>query len=162
MKHVLLAGLLIVTATLASAQNLPDVQIRSLNNSTVQTADVIKNENGPILLCFWATWCKPCIKELDTYNEYYIDWQDETGVKIIIVSIDNARSMSRVAPFINGRGWEFDAYLDPNSNFKRAMNVVNAPHTFLLDSEGNVVWQHTSYMDGDEYEVYEEIKKLAE
>lgn len=161
MNKIFLIFLGLVFSSSVFSQNIPDVQIKKFNGSTVQTSEVIKNEDGPILLCFWATWCKPCIKELTAYNENYIDWKEETGVKIITVSVDNARSMHRVAPFVNGKGWEFESYLDPNSNFKRAMNVVNAPHTFLLSSEGEVVWQHTSYMEGDEYKVYDEIKKQS-
>ncbi|PLX05445.1 MAG: alkyl hydroperoxide reductase, partial [Marinilabiliales bacterium] len=87
--------------------------------------------------------------------------QDETGVKIYAVSIDNSRSMGKVAPFVNGKGWEYEVLLDPNSAFKRAMNVVNVPHVFLLDKDGNVLYQHTTYAEGDEEELFELIKKVA-
>lgn len=162
MKHVFfLLSILFLTLTV-NAQDVPDVQLKTLDRQAVQSVDVIQNENGPVLLCFWATWCKPCIKELSTYNDLYPDWEEETGVKIVLVSVDNARSINRVAPFVNGKGWEFDVYIDSNSDLKRAMNVVNVPHTFLLDAQGKVVWQHTSFMDGDEEEVLEQIKKLTE
>lgn len=161
MKKLVFILIILFSSFNIIAQDIPNVQIKKLNGSSVQTKDVINNDDGPVLLSFWATYCKPCIKELNAYDENYIDWQEETGVKIILISIDNSRSMHRVAPFVNGKGWEFETYLDPNSSFKRAMNVVNAPHTFLLSSEGEVVWQHTSYMDGDEYKVYEEIKKQS-
>jgi peroxiredoxin len=162
MKRVFfLLSILLLTVTV-KAQDIPDVQLKTLDRQTVQSVDVIQNENGPVLLCFWATWCKPCIKELSTYNELYPDWEEETGVKIVLVSVDNARSINRVAPFVNGKGWEFDVYIDSNSDLKRAMNVVNVPHTFLLDAQGKIVWQHTSFMDGDEEEVLEQIKKLTE
>lgn len=163
MKRIFfLLGILIFAITVNS-QDIPDVQLKTLDRQTVQSVDVILNEEGgPVLLCFWATWCKPCVKELSIYNDLYPDWEDETGVKIILVSVDNARSINRVAPFVNGKAWEFDVYIDSNSDLKRAMNVVNVPHTFLLDSDGKVVWQHTSFMDGDEEEVFEQIKKLTE
>ena len=163
MKRILFALTLMFISASLFAQEVPDVQIKTLDQQTVKASDVIVNENGgPVLLCFWATWCKPCVKELNTYNEMYPDWAEETGVKIILVSIDNARSMSRVAPFVSGKAWDFDVYIDSNSDLKRAMNVINVPHTFLLDAEGNVVWQHTSFMEGDEEEVYEEILKVTE
>ena len=69
--------------------------------------------------------------------------------------------MNRVGPFVNGKGWEFEFYLDTNGDFKRAMNVINVPHTFLLDGTGKVVWQHTTYAEGDEEELFELIKKVA-
>ena len=142
--------------------NFPNVQIKTLEGLAVQTADIL-DADGPVILSFWATWCKPCIKELDTYNEMLIDWTEETGVKFVAVSVDNARSMSRVAPFVNGRGWDnIRFFLDPNEDFKREMNVVNVPHTFLLNEDREIVWQHTSYSEGDEYELYEQLLKLAE
>lgn len=160
MKRFILSFIAVVIPLIIFSQNLPQVQLKTLDRKNVESNEVIKNDSGPILLCFWATWCKPCIKELDTYNNLYPDWQEETNVKIILISTDNARSMYRVAPFVNGKGWDFDVYLDANSDLKRAMNVVNVPHTFLLNKEGEIVWQHTSYMSGDEEEVLKEIKKL--
>jgi hypothetical protein len=64
-------------------------------------------------------------------------------------------------PLVDGKSWEFEVLLDPNSDFKRAMNVNMIPHTFLLDGNGNIVSQHTSYFEGSELELYKEVKKLA-
>lgn len=160
MKRLFISLISIALPLFVLSQNLPQVQLKTLDRKNVQSNDVIKNDSGPVLLCFWATWCKPCIKELNAYNELYPEWQEETNVKIILISTDNARSMYRVAPFVNGKGWDFDVYIDANSDLKRAMNVVNVPHTFLLNKEREIVWQHTSYMSGDEEKVLEEIKKL--
>jgi len=140
--------------------NFPSVELKTLDGKTFNTTD-IKTEGKPILISFWATWCKPCIKELISYDENYVDWQEETGVKIIIISIDDSRSVDRVAPFVNGRAWEFESYLDENSSFKRAMNVINVPHSFLFDGEGKLIWQHTSYAEGDEDELYELLLKIS-
>ncbi|MBU8893869.1 MAG: TlpA family protein disulfide reductase [Bacteroidales bacterium] len=144
-----------------SSKNIPNIQIKNLQNEIVNTQELFDGKSW-VILSFWATWCKPCIKELDAYNENIIDWSDETGVKLYAISIDNARSMSRVAPFVNGRGWEnIEFYLDPNEDFKRAMNVINVPHTLLLDGNGKIIWQHTSYTEGDEYELYDVIKEKS-
>ena len=139
---------------------LPSIDVKTLDGKTFNTKD-IKNNGKPIILDFWATWCKPCVKELEAISEVYEDWQDETGVMVIAVSIDNTRSMSRVAPFVNAKSWEYLVLLDPNSKFKEAMNVVNVPHVFLLDGNGNVVHQHTSYAEGDEEDLFELVKKVA-
>ena len=139
---------------------IPSVEVKTLELKTSNTSE-ISNDKKPIVLSFWATWCKPCIKELDAIAENYEDWQEETGVKVVAISIDNSRSMGRVSPFVNGKDWDYEVYLDPNGDFKRAMNVVNVPHTFLIDENGKIVWQHTTYADGDEEELYELIKKLA-
>ncbi len=158
----LLTSILIIGQLQAQHKNFnfPSIDLKTLDGKTFSTSE-LKNDGKPILLSFWATWCKPCIKELIAYDENYVDWQQETGLKIIIISIDDSKSVDRVAPFVNGRGWEFESYLDENSNFKRAMNVINVPHSFLFDSEGKLIWQHTSYAEGDEDELYELLLRIA-
>jgi len=91
----------------------------------------------------------------------YEDWQDETGVKLVAISIDDTRNMAKVAPYVNGKGWDYEVYIDPNGDFKRALGVNNVPHTFLVNGAGEVVWQYNSYSEGDEYELYDLVKKLA-
>lgn len=159
MKKILVLSLLVLSFSLAWSQ-IPKVQVKDLSGKNFSTED-ISNDGKPIIISFWATWCKPCVKELSAIAEVYEDWVEETGVKLIAVSIDNSRSMSKVAPFVNGKAWEYEVLLDPNSEFKRAMNVVNVPHTFLIDGKGNILDQHTSYADGDEIELFEKVKKVA-
>ncbi len=139
--------------------SLPSVEIKNLEGKTINTKD-ISNDGKPIIISFWATWCKPCIKELTTIAEVYEDWQKETGVKIIAVSIDDTRSTSKVAPYVNGKSWEYEVLLDVNSDFKRAMNVGEVPHSFIINGKGEVIWQHTSFAEGGELEILEVLRKL--
>ena len=66
-----------------------------------------------------------------------------------------------VSPYINAKAWDFEILLDPNGDFKRAMGVNNVPHTFLVDSDGNIVYSHNNYAPGDEDELYEQVLKLG-
>lgn len=141
-------------------QTIPSIDLKTIDGKTVNTS-TFSNDGKPMVINFWATWCKPCVRELTNIAEVYEDWVDETGVKVIAISIDDARSMVRVAPFVNGKGWDYEVYIDPNSDLKRAMNVPNVPHTFLIDGSGKIVWQHTSYADGDEDKLYDLITKLS-
>lgn len=164
MKKLLFIFLLMVNAGIMAQSHgkggkLPSVSLKSIDGRTVDTS-TFDNDGKPIVISFWATWCKPCAKELDAITEVYDDWQDETGVKVIAVSIDDARNAAKVGPYANGKGWEFEILLDANSDLKRALNVNAIPHTFLLNGNKEIVWQHTSYFDGDEEELFEEIKKL--
>ena len=142
------------------ARSLPNIDIKTLNGEIVNTS-VINNDGKPIVVSFFALWCKPCIKELSAIADVYEDWQDETGVKLVGISIDDARSMLNVAPFVNGNDWDYEFYCDPNGDMKRAMGVNMIPHVFLLNGKGEVVYQHTSYAEGSEHELFELIKKLA-
>lgn len=138
---------------------IPSATVKKLDGSKINTS-TFSNQGKPIVISFWATWCKPCKKELDAIAENYTEWQKETGVKLIAVSIDDARSSSKVLPDVKAKGWEFEVYLDENQDFKRAMNVNNVPHTFLINGNGEIVWSHNSYAEGDEEILYENIKKL--
>lgn len=162
MKHFLTFTILLFLASSLFGQNkkLPNVKLKTIDGKTVDLS-TLSNDGKPIVISFWATWCKPCKTELNTIAEEYEDWQEETGVKLIAVSIDNARSTGRVEPYVNGQGWEYQVLLDPNGDLKRAMNVNNVPHTFLIDGKGNIVWDHNNYAAGDEEELFEQIKKYA-
>lgn len=165
MKHFLFILSLLFASLVSFSQGgentIPSVEVKTIDGGTFNTEN-ISNEGKPIVISFWATWCSPCKRELNNIADVYEDWVEETGVKLVAISIDDTRNMAKVAPYVNGQGWEYDVYIDPNQDLKRAMNVNNVPHTFLLDGKGNIVWQHNSYAEGDEYELYEKIKKLAE
>ncbi len=162
MKNLLFLFTLLSISILSFSQGktFPSVDVKTLDNNTINTSE-FDNDGKPIVISFWATWCKPCIKELTTIADEYEDWQEETGVKIIAISIDDARNMSKVKPKVNAEMWEYEVYCDPNGALKRALGVGSVPHTFLLNSKKQIVWQHTGYKDGDEIELYEQIEKIA-
>ena len=139
---------------------LPEVDVKKLDGSSFNTKN-FENDGKPIIIDFWATWCKPCVTELTNISDVYPGWKKETGVKIIAISIDDARNTSKVAPFVNGKNWDFEVYLDPNGDLKRAMNVNTVSDTFLLHSKKEIIWQHNSYAEGDEDKLYEMVKKEA-
>ncbi|MBW7867856.1 MAG: TlpA family protein disulfide reductase [Brumimicrobium sp.] len=141
--------------------SLPETQLKDLNGKTINTAK-LTNDGKPIIISFWATWCTPCKNELNTIQELYEDWQEETGVKLVAVSVDDQRTASRVTPYVDSRGWEYEILLDPNSDFKRAMGVNNIPHTFLVNGEGKIVYSHNNYAPGDENNLYEHLLKISQ
>lgn len=143
-----------------SKSDIPAINLKSLDGKTVNTSTFV-NDGKPMIIDFWATWCKPCVAELTAISEDYSEWVKETGVKLVAISIDDSRTMNSVAPYVAAKGWEFDVLIDPNSDFRRAMNVNNVPHTFLLDGNGKIVSQHNTYAPGDEEKLYEELKKLV-
>ena len=156
MKKILMITMMVVAAVALHAQ-LPNVQLKDVNGKTVQTG-AISNDGKPVIISFWATWCKPCLRELKAIHEVYPDWQDETGVKMIIVSIDQAQDANRVKPLVDGFGWEYEVLLDPNGDFKRAMNVQNVPHVFVLDGKGKIVYNHAGYTEGGEQDIYDALQ----
>jgi cytochrome c biogenesis protein CcmG, thiol:disulfide interchange protein DsbE len=138
---------------------LPSVSVVDLSGKKIITSE-LTNNGKPFIISFWATWCKPCVKELTTISEVYQDWQEETGVKLIAVSIDDSRSSAQVKTLVNGKRWEYEVLLDANSDFKRAMNVNAVPHTFIVNGKGEIVWQHTSFSEGSELELINLVRKI--
>ena len=166
MRNFLFLLLFVFISTCAVAQEsmftykkLPAVKLKTVKGLPF-TSDSIINGGKPVIISFWATWCKPCVRELTTIADVYDDWVAETGVKLYAISVDDSRSMTLVAPMVNGKGWDFTVLLDPNSDFKRAMNVGPIPHTFLLNGKGEVVFQHTSFSEGDELGLIDMVRKL--
>jgi cytochrome c biogenesis protein CcmG/thiol:disulfide interchange protein DsbE len=138
---------------------VPSVEIKTIDGATINTTK-LSNSGKYYIIDFWATWCKPCIAELDAIAENYADWQKQTGVKVIAISVDDARTMSKVAPFVKEKGWTYETYLDPNQDFQRAMQVANCPCVFIVDGNGQIVWVHNAYMEGDEDKLYDALKKF--
>lgn len=141
---------------------LPDIKLKGLDGKLVNLADY--GTNGKVTVVnFWATWCKPCVKELNAINEQIEDWQEEMEFDFIAISLDDAQTVSRVKGFVDAKIW--DAYivlLDPNNDTKRFFNFQNPPYTLLVDKEGKIVYTHQGYIPGDEEFLREEIAKYAE
>ncbi len=140
---------------------MPSVMLQDLNGNTINSSE-ISNDGNPIVISFWATWCKPCRQELNTIAEDYQDLQDETGTKLIAVSIDDERNKSKVRPVVDASGWEYDVWLDTNSDLKRAMGVNYPPQTFVINGEGKIVYSHVGFVPGDEQALYDFLYELAE
>ena len=151
---------IVFQVSVEAQQKVPAVDLKDIDGVLFNTSK-LSNNGKPMLIDFWATWCGPCKAELNAIADEYADWQKETGVKLVAVSIDDARNMEKVKPYVDGKNWEYQVLLDPNGDFKRALNVNNVPHIFLLDGEGNIVWQQNSSAPGDETKIFQLVKKLA-
>jgi len=157
----LLSFFLFLSIASFAQEKLPNVVLKDINGNAVNLSE-ITNEGKPFVINFWATWCAPCKRELNTISDLYEDWQKETGVKIYAISIDDQRTVDKVKPYVSAQGWEYEVLLDTNGDLKRALGVNNVPFTFLVDGKGNIVWKHNNYNPGDENELFEKIEKLAE
>ena len=144
----------------AMAQKVPAVTLRTIDGQTVRT-DTLSNHGRPIIIDFFATWCKPCNRELTAISEVYDEWQEETGVKLIAVSIDQAQNINKVKPLVDNHNWPYEVLLDPNSDFKRALGIQMIPYVLIIDGEGNIVYRHNGYTEGAEEELIEKVRELT-
>ena len=153
MKKILLTMIIALGSLNSALAQLPSVVIRDIDGKAVKT-DTLSNNGKPFIIDFFATWCKPCNRELSAIADVYEEWQEETGVEVIAVSID------QVKPLVNNHGWPYKVLLDPNSEFKRALGVQMIPYTIIVDGKGNIAYKHNGYTDGAEDELIEKVREL--
>ena len=159
MKKIILILFLILGNLTIGQSTLPKSTLKTLSGETTNLQE-ISTANDLIVVSLWATWCVPCKNELDAINEVYNDWQQETNVVLYAISVDDARTVKRVKPLVNGKDWEYEILLDTNNELKRALGSPAIPLTLIIQ-KGQIVYRHSGYVPGSEEDLYEEIKKRS-
>lgn len=159
--RTLLVCLALMISAIMSAQ-VPSIVIENSKGTSFNTESLVDGAT-PVIISFWSTSCKPCIRELDAIYEALPDWLEEVDFRVVAVSTDDSRQLAKAKSFTEGRGWSSDFILlfDKNQDFMRAMNVPVVPHVFVVDPKGKIVFSHNSYVQGGEVELFEAVKKAA-
>lgn len=147
----------LITFSFTKAQELPNISLKNIEDKSISIQELANSDTVKVF-SFWATWCVPCINELDTISEVYEEWQEETNVEVIAISTDDSRTKKRVIPLVNGKDWDYEILLDDNQELKRALNISVMPYVIVVKN-GEILYQHTGYTPGSEDELYEVIKK---
>ncbi|MGN0196313.1 MAG: peroxiredoxin family protein [Candidatus Cryptobacteroides sp.] len=159
MKRFILLSILLTAGFAASAQ-IPSAKLEDRTGREILSSSIVDGET-PAVISFWAVTCDPCIQELDAICEAFEEWQEQADFRIIAVSTDDVRHMAKAKALTKGHMWDcFTLLFDPNNDFKRAMNVVDTPQVFVIDSEGKIAYSHTGYNPGSEKEILEALKKV--
>lgn len=161
MRYYILLALTIFTATIFAQKSVPNIDFKSLDGRTVNLQDYASN--GKItVISFWATWCSPCKKELDAIADLYPDWQKKYDVELLAITIDTPRALaSKVPGIVSEKGWDYEVLSDSKLDLQKALDFQTVPQTFILDRDGKIVYDHSGYTPGDEYELEDKIKALA-
>lgn len=139
-------------------QEFPSVNLKSLENETISTSSF--NEKDKLyVFSFWATWCAPCIQELEAISEVYEDWKTQINVEIVAVSTDDSRTQKRVKPLVNGKGWGYKILLDTNQDLKRRLSIANIPYLVVVKNE-KIVFIQNGHTPGAEEELLTKLKSL--
>ena len=139
------------------SQNIvPNTKLKNLESEFIYTNDVL-TENNFYIVSFWATWCIPCINELDAIVDIYEELEKD-NIEVIAISTDDARTKKRVRPMINGKDWNFKILLDENHDLKRALNIVGIPHTIITKGT-KIIYRRIGYSPGEEVDLFEFIRE---
>jgi cytochrome c biogenesis protein CcmG, thiol:disulfide interchange protein DsbE len=158
-KIIALFFALIIIFELKAQKKLPEINIQNLKGQIVSSLSFTDNDK-PVIISFWATWCKPCLIEMENVSDVFEEWQKVKSFTFIAVSIDDSRSSAKVKSLVAGKGWPFDFYLDPNQDLKRALNISMVPFLIIINKEGEIVYEHIGYTVGDEEYLFNKIKEL--
>lgn len=160
MKKTILFSLLFLNALVAFSQKqMPNVNLVDNNNQTFNVKNDFNEKDKLYVFAFWATWCVPCLNELDAINEHYTTWKEELNMELVAVSIDDSRTQKRVKPLLNGKNWTYSILLDTNQDLKRALSIANVPYTLVVKNQ-KIVYIHNGYSQGAEIELYNKLKEL--
>lgn len=133
-----------------SGRKAPNFKLLDLDGKYMELKGI--TGEGPVLISFWATWCKPCMEELAEFNKIYNDFKDK-GFKLIAISTDNEKTVAKVKPYIKSKGFNFSVLLDTNSEVARKYYAQQMPYSVMLNKDGNIIYSHLGYMKGDEKKV---------
>jgi cytochrome c biogenesis protein CcmG/thiol:disulfide interchange protein DsbE len=145
---------------LTAQSTLPSIKLKTLEGKVVDTQDFANNGKTTVI-SFWATWCTPCKKELDAIAKVYDRWVEDYDVELIAVTIDDQRALPRVKPMVSQKKWKYIILSDIKQDFQQAMSVQSIPHTYVVDKNGKIVYNHNGYLPGDEKKLEAKLKELA-
>ncbi len=159
MKKLILLFLVVFHFNTFAQSDLPNVTIKNVNNESVNLNDSYNEKDKIYVFSFWATWCSPCIQELDSYNDTYSEWKSEINFEIVAISIDDSKTLKRVKPLVNGKSWDFNVLIDTNQELKRKLGIINVPYTLVVKNS-KIVYIQNGYTPSNEKELYNKLKSL--
>jgi peroxiredoxin len=159
MKAIFFILLFISNYSLHAQKQMPNVVLKSNDNKSYNVKNDFNEKDKLYVFTFWATWCAPCLNELDAINENYTEWTKEINMEVVAVSIDDTRTQKRVKPLLNGKNWPYSVLLDTNQDLKRALSIANVPYTVVVKNQ-KIVYVHNGYSQGAEKELFNKLKQL--
>jgi thiol-disulfide isomerase/thioredoxin len=113
----------------------PDFRLEAVNGPPVHLTGL----GGRLMfLNFWATWCKPCRREMPAMERLHRAYRDR-GLAVVAVNFRESRE--EVKAFLEEMGLSFAAPLDLDGRVTRAYGVRALPATYLVDRDGKILWK---------------------
>ena len=155
--YSMVASMFIFGQDNSTISKIPNIDIKLLNGKTTNIYKLL--ESGPLLMDFWATWCKPCKQVMKHLNEFHNDYKDQ-GFQVLMINQDTPRSLGKVKAYINSKDYDFLVSIDPNQQIAKKLNGQIMPNLLLIKKDGTIQWRHQGYMPGEEKEIKQKIEEL--
>ena len=159
MKNLLITLFFLTGITAFSQKQMPNISLSDIEGQKKSVVTDFMEKDKIYIFSFWATWCTPCIAELDEMNDLQEEWKKALPIEIIAIATDDSRTQKRIKPLVNGKGWEYQVLLDNNQELKRTLGIVNIPYTVVVKN-GAIVHIQNGYVPGSESELLEKLKTL--
>jgi len=154
---VMVLSVLSLNPCLAGDSKAPDFTLGNLTGKDVTLSQLLTK--GPVILDFWATWCRPCIQGFPGLQEL-LDKYKERGLTVVAISVDGPKSRARVAPFIYSKKYGFEVLLDTQGRVARKYNASAIPRTVLISPEGEIAYATVGYRPSNHEQIEKELIPL--
>lgn len=122
----------------------PDFTLPTLYGEAVKLDEL---RGQPVLLNFWAAWCRPCRQEMPYLQSAF----EEKGQEVKFIAINVGEGSGTVKQYIEDRDISFTVALDRNRSVASDYNIRYFPTTFLVDEEGVIKYIRLgAFMSKDE------------
>lgn len=156
-RSLIAAAFLSVAPLALAGDKATDFTLRSIEGESVSLGQY---EGKVVVMSFWATWCGPCKEEMPHLQKMYEAKKDE-GLVVLSISTDDARSASKVKPFIKKNAYTFPVLLDKDSSVIGTYNPSKTlPYTVVVGRTGEVAKMTSGYNPGDEVVLEELVDSL--
>lgn len=155
MKHILLILIMMLTVVILIADPMPDFRLPDMNGKNISLSDLLGQ--GPVLIDFWADYCNPCKVAMPYLHELTEKYDTLT---VVLISIDAPKSQSKAKNYLKGKNYNFVTLFDSEKTLAKKLSVSNPPHTFIINSDGEIVYTHIGFEPGTEKHYEHHIRNL--
>jgi peroxiredoxin len=131
-------------------KDAPDFALKGLDDKVVKLSDL---KGSVVIVDFWATWCRPCVKSLPHLDALYKE-KSPAGLKVLAVNLQQDKDT--VAAFVKKQGWTLPIVLDTEASAASNYQATAIPQTVVVGKDGKI----KQIFVGGGHE--DDIKKLVE
>ncbi len=136
-------------------------ELKTIDGFNIPLNKVLNDTVGTIVI-FWEMNDDESNKNLENLNEIWQEKIKPYGINLVSICVDKTGTWYSVKPFVAGKDWGSENYIDFNGKFTRSLCISDIPYTILLDGNNEVKCRYSGYCIGNEEELCNKIIKCIE